>query len=870
MIDVSPVHEAHRAVAEIAGLPPMTQGDWSELLEQVAGAANQPLPRHHRRLRVPLDVMARIEACLVEGPCAYLPYLPPPGLRELSAAQLRDPALLAAASTLRDHWVAALQALATQRESSTAIAAVNEVTALASASTWLAWIDPDDAGAATSLADQPPAWRFLDASARSWLARLPDTETPAAPLALLLGIWAGSMARPRLPAEWQAAQDWIAARAWALTSIDDLGSARAWSMSSASPLVLEPDRHADFLSWAYRRASTWPTFSSKDPLIHERIRTLGRGDSNELWPAWVREAITHGRIEAEASTATVVRKAPTIDELLQELDALVGLDEVKQQIRRIVSTVAMEKERSERGLPATLPELNMVFTGNPGTGKTTVAGLYGRILRALGVLPTGEFHEVTAADLVAGYVGQTALKTREKIDQADGGVLFIDEAYALADSHQGVADLHGYGHEAINELVAQVEARRGRLVVIVAGYAGKMAAFLESNPGLASRFRDPLAFPDLPTEALVEVITAMAQTAGYEFEPDALTAVRARIAGMPRGEGFGNAREMRKLFGLIRERMAARRLEAGSSFQLHAITAVDIPAASPGTVDKARLDAAMARLDRLIGLASAKSTIRDLATSVEIQKVRQERGHMVMPMAVGHMAFIGNPGTGKTTLAEHVGEILAALGILRSGHVVIADRADLVAHWVGRTASKTREAVRQALGGVLFIDEAYSLAQGGPSDFGHEAIAELLVQMESHRDDLVVIFAGYPREIGMLLDSNPGFASRITHTVQFQDFTTDELRDIAVAMAQLRGRTLTAEAAQALATAASQQRTQRNFANARTVRNLVDVAAAQHDARIAGILAAHGATAVTDDLLTTIEAVDVPAYQAPQQFGVYL
>ena len=875
VIDVTGLKTAHDALGDVAPIKPMTTSDWTTYLGRIQVAGSQPRPRHHRRLRVPLDVMARIESCLHLPPQeqAYLIYLPPPGLVELSAEQLRQPDVLACASALRDAWVDSVRTMATSDPAIPLQAALAEVEGLAADSRWTSWIDAGDAQALDAAALDPQwsgTWSGLDASTRAQLASLPATMPPAARVALLLGTWAGALSRPRLPGEWQAAAEWIAAGTWQLDGIDDLGSARAWSMSTSSPAMLDPEAFAEFCAWAYRRAATWPTFSSQDPLIHERVRTRGLGEYDGLWPTWIREAITRGRLEPEASTTTVVRRAPSIDDLLAELDGLVGLSEVKGQIRSIVSTVAMERERAEQGLPATLPELNMVFTGNPGTGKTTVASLYGRILRALGVLPTGEFHEVTAADLVAGYVGQTALKTRTKIEQADGGILFIDEAYALADSRHGVADRNGYGHEAINELVAQIEARRGSLVVVVAGYSGKMANFLDANPGLRSRFRDPIPFPDLSTEALVEVIRGMAQTAGYEFEPDALAAVRVRIGTMGRAEGFGNAREMRKLLGLIRERMAIRRMADGSTFQLNLITKADIPAYQSGTVDQPRLNAALDRLNALAGLASVKSAIRDLVTGVQMQQLREERGHAPAPIEVGHMAFIGNPGTGKTTVAEQVGDILAGLGILRSGHVVPADRATLVAQYVGQTASRTREAVRQALGGVLFIDEAYSLVQGGPSDFGQEAIAELLVQMEAHRDDLVVILAGYPRQIAVLLDSNPGFSSRVTHRIEFEDFTADELRQVATGMARIRGRSLTPEAAQAIANGAASLRQQKGFANARTVRNLVDASATRHDARIAEVLRTSGPSAISDEQLVTIEAVDVPKFQAPEQFGVYL
>ncbi|MEP7192215.1 MAG: AAA family ATPase [Actinomycetota bacterium] len=223
-----------------------------------------------------------------------------------------------------------------------------------------------------------------------------------------------------------------------------------------------------------------------------------------------------------------------VDELLAELDALIGLERVKREIHRQVAILRVERLRADAGMKKATITRHLVFTGNPGTGKTTVARLVGGIYAALGLLSLGQLIEVDRSELVAGYLGQTAVKTSEVVARAAGGVLFIDEAYSLTGDQ--------YGTEAVDTLVKEMEDRRDELVVIVAGYPAPMESFVAANPGLASRFRTTIEFDDYSDDELVKILTLLAEGSDYELTPEALDRFRGLLAVTTRSSTFGNGR----------------------------------------------------------------------------------------------------------------------------------------------------------------------------------------------------------------------------------------------------------------------------------------------------------------------------------------
>lgn len=282
---------------------------------------------------------------------------------------------------------------------------------------------------------------------------------------------------------------------------------------------------------------------------------------------------------AEQEETPLPESEPTLEELLAELDGLCGLEQVKQDVKSLINLVKVRRLR-EAGLPVPPMSLHLVFLGNPGTGKTTVARLLARLYHAIGVLPKGQLVEVDRSGLVAGFVGQTALKTQEVIQKAIGGVLFIDEAYALVNQDNG----NDFGREVIEVLLKNMEDHRKDLVVIVAGYSQLMEKFIHSNPGLESRFNKYFYFEDYDGAQLFTILQSMCVKNGYVLTPEGEALARRELMALyeDRDENFGNARDVRNLFeqAVARQSDRVARLEAPTREQLMALRPEDL--AEPG------------------------------------------------------------------------------------------------------------------------------------------------------------------------------------------------------------------------------------------------------------------------------------------------
>ncbi len=483
--------------------------------------------------------------------------------------------------------------------------------------------------------------------------------------------------------------------------------------------------------------------------------------------------LTEHPMQAEQSITAYLESA---------FSGLVGLDVVRQEVFRQASYIHVQKLRAKQGLRVPQwPSRHLVFLGNPGTGKTTIARIIAGLYQRLGILKTEKIVETDRSGLVAPYIGQTALKTKSVVETALGGILFIDEAYALTRKGGG----QDFGVEAIETLLKMMEDHRDDLVVIVAGYTGEMESFINANPGLSSRFNRYIRFPDYVPAELLKILLNFFAEHSYslsEATHPGLLSIFGREIQAQR-ERFGNARYVRNIFEKMIEAQAQRvyALTNASVADLQEILQIDVEVALGESLPavtglSGKYEEVVARLSKLIGLATVKKQIARLFDFVHIQRAREKAGLKVAKGFSQHLVFTGNPGTGKTVVARIVADLYFSLGIIPSNRIVEVDRSMLVAGYVGQSAIKTREVVESARGGVLFIDEAYALAQGETeNDFGREVIDTLLKAMEDYRKDLVVIVAGYTEPMNSFIESNPGLRSRFNHYIEFDDYSAEEL-----------------------------------------------------------------------------------------------
>ena len=523
---------------------------------------------------------------------------------------------------------------------------------------------------------------------------------------------------------------------------------------------------------------------------------------------------TENETESESEPESSEPEDLSAREVLGRLNEMPGWNNLKRRMEGIISLHGVAEIRDALGLKKNLPTMHTILIGNPGTGKSCCVKYLAEIYHALGMLPENSIRLTNLAKVSNSTI-------TSEIHYAIGGVLVFENAHELYHSENKPIDNE---QQIVRSLIDELNdpEKQSNWMLVLTGEPQGMESLLAAYPELREHFQEPVYMEDFKPEELYRIVDRCCDERDVHLAPQAKKKLEMFLLHKynQRGPNFENARFVQRLFDeriipAMYKRIADSE-DPGIADDLGLVVAESIPSINGSSGD------GMAELDDLIGLARIKTRVKDYLNAVRLASRRMELG-LPTSMPRLHMAFLGNPGTGKTTVAEIIGKVFAEWGILSVGRVIRTEKSQMVGQYIGETEYKMNNLLARARGNILFIDEAYQLAEGGKSDFGRIVMNSLLTELGKNNLDMVVILAGYTAPMKKLLESNEGIESRFPNVFNFEDYTTDELLEIGKLMIHRQGFNLTEGAElnmQAIIRAESEKPSPR-FGNGRFVSNLL-------------------------------------------------